>query len=474
MKRRNALKSFSLVALPGLLAACGPGDSATPSPPPPAPSPADRWTAGSLLNAGSFGAGTPSLTLQADGTDRMLALTGPGSESLAFAINSATGSALTLQRPTSYANIFAAVPNMSGGMLWIWQVDGGAGVQQLLYALSDGTSGQIGVTRTLPVLPAPSLQAKVMAQDANGNALVRWASGPLDSAGQPTQGGLLRFISATQAWSALSLPNALASPNLLANSGAVFDSNGRAWLIQPTPGTAAGEWTLVLYSLVSGASGWTVGPQVPASTPRASAFQMVIDGKNRLVVAHSPSNGSTLSVSRFDPNGTGWSDLPAPTLSNQGYRLSVDAPGNLWALGTTSAARYDNASSSWTGPKNFDFTPADAQQGNGEWPLALAADSLGNTWAVGVRRKAAGQDLPVLWINLFSATTRQWSEAGSLAVQGGDNSAFVQPSQGLGPTFQVALGLDKQNRPVAAVTEILRASASSYQARTWIARGQSA
>ena len=78
MKRRNALQSFSLIALPGLLAACGPGDNSTPSPPPPAPSPADQWTPGRLMNAGTFGSGTPALSMQADGPGRMLTLMGPG------------------------------------------------------------------------------------------------------------------------------------------------------------------------------------------------------------------------------------------------------------------------------------------------------------------------------------------------------------------------------------------------------------
>lgn len=408
----------------------------------------------------------------------MLALTGPGSELLAFSVNSADASATALQRPTGYSRIFAATPDMRGGMLWVWQVDGGTGFQQLFYAVSSGTNGQIGAARTLPLQPAPSLQAWVMAQDANGNALVRWSSGPLDSAGRPTQGGLLFFTAATQVWSAAPLPNPLASPNLLSTSSAVFDTNGRAWLLQPTPGTVAGQWTLLLYSLTPGTATWLASPQLPAAQPRSSTFQMSMDARNRLVVAHSAASGTSgasagVSVSRFDPTA-GWSDLPAPGFPSANYQFAADALGNVWAAGPSWIARYDNASNTWNGPKNFDFTPADAQQGNGDWPLALATDSRGNAWAVGVRRKTSGQDLPVLWINRFSISTRQWDQAGSLTVQGGDNAGFVQPAQGNGSTFQVALGIDSQDRPVAAVTEMIPSNLSGYQARTWAARGQAA
>ena len=180
-----------------------------------------------------------------------------------------------------------------------------------------------------------------------------------------------------------------------------------------------------------------------------------------------------LTVSRFDP-GSGWSDLPASGLASSGFQIATDALGNVWALGATQIARYDSTANTWSGPKNFDFTPADAQQSNGDWPLSLATDSRGNAWAVGVRRKAAGQDLPVLWINRFSISTGKWDQAGSLSVQGGDNASFVQPAQGNGSTFQVALSVDSQDRPVAAVTEMIQSGSSGYQARAWIARGQAA
>lgn len=418
----------------------------------------------------------------------MLAQIGSNAESLAFAVSSSDDSAMALQRPTGFPSIVAVAPDMLGGMLWIWQIDSGSGLKQLVYGISNGSNGQIGAARTLPLQPAESLQAWILAQDANGNALVRWASGPLDNAGQPTLGGLLRFTASTQAWSAVALPNPLLSAMLLFNSKAVFDANGRAWLIQPTPGTMAGEWTLATYSLIPGASNWTTVAQLPVSSPRSVIFQLSIDARNRLVLAHSVVHNAAiesvpLSIARYDPQGAGWSELPAPGLPSVGYVLQADAPGNIWALspyaqvyGTNSVARFDNAANTWNAPKKIDFASADGlQDGNGNWPLALATDSKGNAWAVGIRSKVPGQDLPVLWINVFNSSSRQWSQSGSLTVQGGENAAFVQPAQGGSSTsFQVALSLDEQDRPVAVVTEILRPSRLSYTSRTWFARGQAA
>ncbi|WP_028605194.1 hypothetical protein [Ottowia thiooxydans] len=482
MKRRNALQSFGLLAVPGLLAACGPGDNLTPTPPPPAPSPADSWAPGVLKNASTFGSGTPALALQANGAGKMLLAVGPTSESLVFSVSTLDGSSVTMQRPggtTTTVATLAPVADMRGNTLWLWQDAGSSAAQQLFYAVSSGVNGQISAARALPLSPAPSLQASVMAQDADGNALVRWSSGPLDGAGLPTLGGLLRFTAATQLWSVVPLPEPTANPALLLSANAVFDSNGRAWLIQPTPGTVSGEWTLPLYSLLPNAANWLTAPVVPATLPRSSIFQLSIDSRNRLVAAHCVAHDPKvitppLSISRYDQAGAGWTTLPVPTLPSNGYRVSVDAVGNIWAVGASTIARYDNAAANWTGPQNIDFAPADGLQSDGSWPFALATNSQGNTWAVGVRRKTAGQDLPVLWINFFDATTRLWSQAGTLAVQGGENSSFVQPAQGQGTSFLVALALDSQSRPMATLTEILRTTLLNYQGRTWIARGRTA
>ena len=206
------------------------------------------------------------------------------------------------------------------------------------------------------------------------------------------------------------------------------------------------------------------------------------------MVAHSVAHNAAvetvpLAISRYDAQGTGWIELPAPGISSSGYEFKADGPGNIWAVspqaqvyGANAWARFDNASSAWTGPKKIDFAAANAlQDRNGNWPLALATDSKGNAWAVGIQRKAPGQDLPALWINLYSASDRQWSQAGNLSVQGGENAAFVQPTQGDGSSsFQVALGVDEQDRPMAAVTEMLPTSNSAYAYRAWIARGQAA
>ncbi|MET4580166.1 hypothetical protein [Ottowia thiooxydans] len=479
MKRRYVLRSFGLIALPGLLAACGPGDgSSSPTPPPAPPSPADKWTPGVFLNASSFGSGTPALTLQPNGAGKVLAVLGPAAEALAFTASSLDSSTLSMQRPGGTPSVLATAADMRAGALWLWRQSSDTSVaQSLFYAVSSASNGQIGASRTLPLSAAVSLQAWIMAQDADGNALVRWSSGPLDSTGQPSQAGLLRFTASTQVWSALSSPNSLISPNLLGAARAVFDSSGRAWLIQPTPGTVAGEWSLALFTLNAGASNWVAIAPVPATTARSSTFQMSMDASNRLLVAHTVSGDASsapLSLSRFDPNGSGWTAIAAPTLASNAYRVNTDPVGNIWAVGSGSIARYDNAAANWTGPKSLDFAPTDAQQGDGTWPLALTSDSKGNTWAVGVRRKAAGQDLPVLWINLFDATTRQWAQAGSLAVADGTNSSFVQPTQGEGTRFLVALTLDSQGRPVAALKEMLTSASQSYQSRSWIARGQAA
>lgn len=476
MKRRDALHSLSLLALPGLLSACGGPDEYDPNPPPP-PTPADRWTPGLLLNSSSFSSGAQASFLQADGPERMLALVGSGSDLLAYGIHAGTGAALALQGPAGFPGIMIAAPDMRGGVLRVWQRPDTT-PRQLLYALSDGSSGQIGPVRTVPVDPSTSLQAWLLAQDATGNALVRWAGGPLDNSGQPTQGGLLQFSASTQLWQHLPLPNPAASPILLLSSGSVFDATGRAWLIQPTPGAVAGEWTLALYSLPAQGSSWQALGTLPASSARSAYFQLGMDASGRLFVAHSMAYDPTgaaplISLSRYEPTSARWSTLPAPNLPLHSHKLSVDSLGNVWLMGPSSFARYDNERATWTGPKEFDFAPADAFQRNGEWPLAVATDSRGHAWAVGVRRKVAGQDLPTLWINFFDAGTRQWSQAGSLGVQGGENPGFVQPAQGEGNSyFQVALGIDSQGRPVATVTELLRASLAGGLRRTWVARGQ--
>ena len=478
MKRRDALHSLSLLALPGLLSACGGPDEYDPNPPPP-PTPADRWTPGLLLNSSSFSSGAQATSIQADGPERMLALVGSGSDLLAYGVNVSTGVALALQGPAGFPGIMVAAPDMRGGVLRVWQ-QSDTTLRQLLYALSDGAGGQSGPIRTLPLDPSPSLQAWLLAQDTGGNALVRWAGGPLDNTGQPTQGGLLKFSASTQLWQHLPLPNPAASPILLLSAGAVFDTTGRAWLIQPTPGAVAGEWTLALYALPAQGSSWQALASLPATSARSAYFQIGMDASGRLVVAHSVAydpNGSAplVSLSRYDPASSRWNTLTPPNLPIHSHRMSVDSLGNIWLTGPSSYARYDNERAAWTGPREFDFAPVDAFQRNGEWPLAVATDSRGNAWAVGVRRKAAGQDLPTLWINFFDAGTRQWSQPGSLGVQGGENPSFSQPAQGEGNTFfQVALGLDDQGRPVAAVTELLRASLAGGLRRSWVARGLSA
>lgn len=478
MKRRDALHSLSLLALPGLLSACGGPDEYDPNPPPP-PTPADRWTPGQLLNSSSFTSGAQDTSLQADGTAHMLALVGTGSDLLAYSINAVTGTPLLLQGPAGNPGLMVAAPDMRGGVLRIWQQPDTT-LRRLLYAISNGSSGQIGPVGAVPLDPSTSLQAWLLAQDTNGNALVRWAGGPLDSTGQPTQGGLLQFSAATQVWRQMPLPNPVASPALLFSAQAVFDDSGRAWLIQPTPCAIAGEWTLLLYSLPSQGSTWQVLPPLPATSTRSAYFQMGMDASNRLVVAHSvaydPSGSAPLiSLSRYDTTSARWTTLAAPNVPIHSHRLSVDSLGNIWLTGSSSYARYDNGQNAWTGPKEFDFAPTDAFQRNGEWPLALSFDAKGQAWAVGVRRKTSGQDLPTLWINFFDAGTRQWSSAGSLAVQGGENTNFVQPAQGEGNTFfQVALALDDRGNPVAAITELLRSGLTGGLRRSWIARGQAA
>lgn len=478
MKRRHALHTLSLLALPGLLSACGGPDEYDPNPPPP-PTPADRWTPGQLLNSSAFSSGAQATSIQADGTARMLALIGAGSDLLAYGINATTGVTLALQRPSGSPGMMIAAPDMRGGMLSVWQ-QADTTFRQLLYALSDGGNGQVGPVRALPLDPSTSLQAWLLAQDTNGNALVRWAGGPLDTTGQPTQGGLLQFSAATQAWRQIPLPNPVASPALLFSAQALFDESGRAWLIQPTPGAIAGEWTLALYSLPPQGTTWQVLTPLPATSARSAYFQMGMDASNRLVVAHSvaydPSGSAPLiSLSRYDTTSALWTNLAAPNIPIHSHRLNVDSLGNIWLTGPSSYARYNNVQSAWAGPKEFDFAPTDAFQRNGEWPLALSFDAEGHAWAVGVRRKAAGQDLPTLWINFFDASTRQWGSAGNLAVQGGENTNFVQPAQGEGKTFfQVALALDDLGNPVAAITELLRSGLTGGLRRTWIARGQAA
>ena len=384
-----------------------------------------------------------------------------------------------LQGPAGNPGLMVAAPDMHGGILRVWQQQDTT-LRQLLYALSDGSSGQIGPVRAMPLDPSSSLQAWLLAQDINGNALARWAGGPLDDRGQPTQGGLLQFSAATQLWRQVSLPNPLASPALLFSAQAVFDDSGRAWLIQPTPGALAGEWSLTLYTLPAQGSSWQVLAPLPATSARSAYFQFGIDAKNRLVVAHSvaydPSGSAPLmSLSRYETTSARWTTLVSPDVPIHSHKLNVDSLGNIWLVGPSSYARYDDVQNAWTGPREFDFAPPDAFQRNGEWPLALAFDPKGHAWAVGVRRKAAGQDLPTLWINFFDAGTKQWSTAGSLSVQGGENANFVQPAQGEGKTFfQVGLALDDQGNPVAAITELLRSGLTGGLRRTWIARGQAA
>ena len=215
---------------------------------------------------------------------------------------------------------------------------------------------------------------------------------------------------------------------------------------------------------------------------------MGVDARGRIVVGHQPASSAPdsrirLSVSRFDPAQVAWTTLATNMLTVGYFKLHVDAPGNIWILEANTYTRYDDKASAWTGNLVFgtgatelDYAPADAVElYRGMESLPIATDRHGNAWLVGARRKSSSdQDLPVLWINRFDASTGRWGKPATLNVTGGEDPIFVAsfyPGQSEDSSMRVSMVMDAQERPVALINEWVPTGWLGSWSRAWVARG---
>ena len=210
---------------------------------------------------------------------------------------------------------------------------------------------------------------------------------------------------------------------------------------------------------------------------------MGIDARGRIIVGHRPVSSNTFdpsdpmpfSISRFDPADSSWTNLALPALNTRWITLHVDAPGNIWVYEVNRYARYDDGTGTWMGPRNVDYAPADASRTMSFPTPPIATDRHGNAWAMGARLKSSNdQDLPVLWINRFDATTLKWGEPASLNVTGGESPLFVASSNSEyweSPSFSASLAMDPGGRPVAVVTESVPTGWIGVWSRSWVTWG---
>ncbi|WP_354441532.1 hypothetical protein [Ottowia thiooxydans] len=276
-------------------------------------------------------------------------------------------------------------------------------------------------------------------------------------------------------------PDPTQSADLLEGSKAVFDQAGRVWMVQASPTPVPDSWDLKLYSLAPNATSWSAPISIPAESSRAKEFTLAIDARGRIVVGHIRASSDqfitrALSVSRFDPASSNWTDLSPPNVTVVWHQLHVDAPGNIWVFRQDWYTRYDNKTGIWTDFKKLDYPPADAAQlinYGGPNSLPIATDHQGNAWAIGARRKStSNQDLPTLWINRFDASTGVWGVPATLNVTGGEDPRFADSLGSQGETsFSVSVAMNSEERAVALVSESVSTGFIGSWSRHWITRG---
>ncbi|MET4575821.1 hypothetical protein [Ottowia thiooxydans] len=274
-------------------------------------------------------------------------------------------------------------------------------------------------------------------------------------------------------------PDPTQSADLLEGSKAVFDQAGRVWMVQASPGATPDAWNLMLYTLAPNATNWSAPIPIPAESARAEAFNLGMDARGRVVVTHIRASSDQytsrpLSVSRFDPATSTWTNLSPPNFSVVASQLHVDAPGNIWVFQQDRYGRYDDKTGIWTESAELDYVPVDAAWASshrGAQSLPIATDSQGNAWTIGARRKSLNeQDLPILWINRFDASTGLWGEPASLNVTEGEDRRFLA-YEGDRSRYFVSMAMDAEGRPVALVTEAVETGFIGLWLRSWITRG---
>ena len=504
MHRRKVLHLLGSITLPGILTACGGSDgdvNSEPQPNPHDPTPIDPpstsvglaagWTTAKVLSnaTGSHVFLYTSAKLMPNGAGKMLLVYDPISGPSAYSINVTDGTPTPLPDPDFGAlggdanGVVNAIPNTLGGTLWMGFGSGSFPTYRFLWAETDAATGVAGPAKQSALETRPWPQAQLLTQEPGGKSLMRWNPGLRQENEEPFSDKLLMISAIAPDWNSfIGLPDPALSADLLQSAQAVFDPTGTVWLVHPSPEPSANEWNLVIYSLAPNATTWTPHLTIPAESARSKDFSMGIDSRGRIVVGHSPASAEPFtprpfSISRFDPARSEWTAITTPGFTIKWLFLHVDAPGNIWMFTDDGYARYDDQNGTWVHPEKFDYAPADSAPIRSNWnPLPIATDSHGNAWVVGTRRKAnRDQDLPLLWINRFDAVTRQWGEAATLHVSGGEDSVFIasaNPDRTDDSNFLVSMAMDSLERPVALITESVSTGWPTGQfSRAWVTRG---